>query len=151
LPQMPHLDELDGDFTIKELYRAAKDLKHHKAPGEDNITAEWMKKLLPIDSENDGDYPSKMAQVVWRLLNTIWREGHVPSCWRRTSLVTMLKKGDPLEMNNYRGISLLPMPFKLLLIMITTRIEKCLEKRGLLALNKLASGNQRSVRGKWQQ
>jgi len=36
-------------------------------------------------------------------------------------------------MDNYRGISLLPMPFKILLIMVTTRIEKYLEKRGILA------------------
>jgi len=51
---MPHMDELDGDFTIKELYDAVRKLKHHKAPGEDNITAEWMKKLLPMDSEENG-------------------------------------------------------------------------------------------------
>ena len=131
---LPHLTELDGDFTIKELFAATRKLKLHKAPGEDNITAEWIKKLLPYDSDGDnGDFPSRMAQVMWKLLNAIWREGHIPSCWRRTSLVTILKKGDPLEMDNYRGISLLPMPFKLLLIMITTRIEQCLEAKGLLA------------------
>jgi hypothetical protein len=79
------------------------------------------------------DFPSKMAQVVWKLLNAIWKSGRIPSCWRRTSLVTILKKGDPLEMDNYRGISLLPMPFKVLLIMVTTRIERCLEAHGLLA------------------
>jgi len=89
---MPHMDELDGDFTIKELYDAVRKLKHHKAPGEDSTTAEWMKKLLPMDPEENGSYPSTMAQVVWRLLNAIWREGHIPLCWRRTSLVTILKK-----------------------------------------------------------
>jgi len=71
---------------------------------------------------------SKVTQVVWILFNAIWREGHISFCWRRTSLVTILKKGDTLEMDNYRGISLLRMPFKILLIMVTTRIEEeCLE------------------------
>ena len=133
---LPHRVELDADFTIKEMNAAVKKLKLHKAPGEDNITAEWMKKMLPYFNSGDDDvtdFPSKMAQVVWKLLNAIWKSGHIPSCWRRTSLVTILKKGDPLEMDNYRGISLLPMPFKVLLIMVTTRIERCLEAHGLLA------------------
>jgi hypothetical protein len=77
---LPHLTELDRDFTLKELYQAVRKLKLHKAPGEDNVVAQWMKKLLPYGEEGDSDYPSKMAQVVWKLLNAIWREGHIPSC-----------------------------------------------------------------------
>ena len=47
---------------------AVKKLKLHKAPGEDNITAEWMKMLPYFNSGDDDvtDFPSKMAQVVWK-------------------------------------------------------------------------------------
>ena len=51
--------------------------------------------MFQVDEEdvpyfNSGDvtdFPSKMAQVVWKLLNAIWKSGYIPSCWRRTSLV----------------------------------------------------------------
>ena len=105
---LPHRVELDADFATKEMNAAVKKLKLSKALGEDSTAAEWVKKMLPYFSSGDGggvaDFPSKVAQVVWKLLNAIWKSGHVPSRWRRTSLVTVLKKGDPLEINSYRGI-----------------------------------------------
>jgi len=61
-----------------------------------------------------------------------------------------IEEGDPLEMDNCRGISLLPMPFKILLIMVTTRIEKCLEKRGILTRERLDSGGRKNVLDRWR-
>jgi len=130
---VPRTGELGGDFTAKELYEAVRKLKHHKAPGEGNVAAERTRKLLPTDPNENGGYPSTVAQVVWRLLNAVRREGHVPLRWSKTSLVSALKKGGPLEVDNCRGVSLLPTPFKVLPTAVTTRVEKCLEKRGTLA------------------
>ena len=86
---------MSTDFTLKEMYDGARKLKRHKAPGEDQIVAEWMKMLLPFNEEGDDDFPNKMAQVLWKLLNAIWRGEYVPTCWRTTSLVSIFKKGDP--------------------------------------------------------
>ena len=44
---LPHLQELDVPLSKKELYSAALHLKSNKAPGEDGIPAEWLKKLCP--------------------------------------------------------------------------------------------------------
>ena len=147
---LPHLAELDDFFTIKELYRATLSLKNYKAPGEDGITAEWMKMLLPpwlakvggIAALNDGDWeekwgeeegPSKMALVVLGTINRVWEAEYVPKKWRVAELVNVFKKGDPMEMDNYRGISLMPMELKVMTIMMTERVMRVLEAKGLLA------------------
>jgi len=48
-------------------------------------------------------------------------------------LVSIHKKGDPADMDNYRDISLIPVPFKLLLTMITIRVQKAMEQAGFRA------------------
>jgi hypothetical protein len=147
---MPHLSDLDDPFTIKELYRATLRLKNYKAPGEDGITAEWMKMLLPPwlakvgglaaleeddweEAWGEDEGPSKMALVVLGTINRVWEEEYVPQGWRVAELVNVFKKGDPLVMDNYRGISLMPLELKVLTIMMTARIMRVLEAKGLLA------------------
>jgi len=48
-------------------------------------------------------------------------------------VVSIHKKGDPTDMDNYRGISFMSVPLKLLLIILTYRIAGGLEDEGLLA------------------
>lgn len=60
--------------------------------------------------------PSSMAKVVLGLLNTVWVQQYIPTCWKTASLVSIFKKGDPLDMDNYRGISLMPVILKILTI-----------------------------------
>ena len=48
-------------------------------------------------------------------------------------MISIHKKGDPMDMDNYRGISLMSVPLKLLLIILTYRLARTLERKGLLA------------------
>jgi hypothetical protein len=133
--KLAHLTNLDKDFCMDEVLDAARHLQDHKAPGEDGIVGEWMKAVLYMKKEpgeKEGK-PSAMARVLLGLFNDIWRMGYIPSCWRRATVVSIHKKGDPTEMDNYRGISLMPVPLKLLLIILTYRLVRELEKKGLLA------------------
>lgn len=148
---MPHLGELDEPISKEELYRAALHLKSNKAPGEDGIPAEWLKKLLPPALATAGgaaamgqegweeryegvEGPSHLARVMLALLNQVWQTQHIPACWRRAWLVSIYKgKGDALEMDNYRGISLMAVPLKMLLVILARRLEGTLSERGLLA------------------
>ena len=113
---LPHLTSLDKEFSMGELLEAASHLQDHKAPGEDGIVGEWMKALTHMDQtsgqEGEGE-PSAMAYVVLGLFNAIWEQGYIPSSWRRATVISIHKKGDPTDMDNYRGISLMPVPLKL--------------------------------------
>jgi hypothetical protein len=40
-------------------------------------------------------------------IKQVWDTGHAPADWKRSLLVALLKKGDPTDLSNYRGISLL--------------------------------------------
>ena len=78
--------------------------------------------------------PSHLARVLLGLLNKVWETQHVPACWRRASLVSIYKeKGDALEMDNYRGISLMAVPLKMLLTVLAKRLEGTLSRKGLLS------------------
>jgi len=79
--------DVDGSCHLDELYRATSKLPNNKAPGEDGIIAELMKKILTFRRENESlSSASRMATIVLRLLNHIWRTA---------------------AMDNYRGISLI--------------------------------------------
>ena len=146
---LPHLSSLDATFTMEELYRATLSLKNYKAPGEDGISAEWLKHLLPPRLAKIGglaameepdweakwgeeDGPSLMARVILGVINRVWEGGHIPECWRVAELVSVFKKGDPLCMDNYRGISLMPVVLKVKTIMMVQRIQHAVESKNLL-------------------
>ena len=74
-----------------------------------------------------------MASVLLGLYNAIWKTQYIPVCWRTAAVISLLKKGDPLDMDNYRGISLIPVPLKVLICMATQRLTQCLEEKGFLS------------------
>ena len=74
-----------------------------------------------------------MARLVLGILNKVWSEHYIPKCWRVAELVSIHKKDDPMDMNNYRGISLMPVALKLLTIIMAERLQRTLSERGLLA------------------
>jgi len=55
------------------------------------------------------------------LLNRIWN-GHSPNFWNKVSIVSVPKKGDLSDCNNYRGISLINNIIKILSKIVATRI-----------------------------
>jgi hypothetical protein len=131
----PHLESLDVDFEMDELLKATARLRDHKCPGEDGIVGEWMKAML--HGESGDDTPSVMAQVVLRLFNTVWRSNYIPKCWREAVVISLHKKGDPMDMDNYRGISLMAVPLKVLLLMLTHRIERTLERNSVYPVDRI--------------
>ena len=49
-----------------------------------------------------------------RIIQNVWRTERVVEEWKMSTIVPLLKKGDVEVCDNYRGISLLSIPSKVL-------------------------------------
>jgi len=96
------------DLNSTEIEEALSQLKNDPAPGEDGITSEMIKleglmsKCLPI--------------------------GNIPRTWQNAQVILLHKKGNKLDLSNFRPISLLPHPYKLLTKILTNRITRKLDE-----------------------
>ena len=83
------------DITSEVVFNKIIKLKDSKAPGDDGIIPEFLKKL---------------ASVISQPLAIIFRksvaEGVVPQEWKRANITPVFKKGSRSDPGNYRPVSL---------------------------------------------
>ena len=103
--------------TIEEIMKQIKILKNNKAPGEDKITRELLKTM-------GGD----LIEYIHRLVGLIWRKEVIPKEWRTALVCPIHKKGDRQLCNNYRGIALLNVAYKILSYCLLDRIKPWAEE-----------------------
>ena len=106
------LEEAPSEEEVAEKIRK---LKNFKAGGPDDITAEAIKWACE---------EKRALSEMHDLLGEIWRTGEVPKEWGESVMVPLLKKGDPTNCDNYRGIALLSICGKVLTRIIADRIQK---------------------------
>lgn len=97
--------------TAEEIQDIISKLKNNKASGEDEIYAEFIKK--------------GGQELVFRtthLIQQIWERETIPDEWRVALITPILKKNDPLICDNYRGISLLNVTYKIMSILLLNRL-----------------------------
>ena len=71
--------EITEDLTMDEVRQALGSLKQRAAPGRDGLTAEMISR-------------EGLVEFWWVLFNWSWRNGMVPSEWRRGVMVPVPKK-----------------------------------------------------------
>lgn len=110
------MDDIEGEDVgnpeIWEVEEAIKSLKNNKAPGEDLINAELLK--------YGGDY---LVREVHSLIEKVWQEEQMPNDWNMALICPIHKKGAKTERQNYRGISLLNVTYKVMSKIIAKRME----------------------------
>lgn len=95
-----------------EIEEAIKTLKKRKSPGVDNITSE----LVQAGGVS-------MVDQLHNICNRIWSTGTWPTPWTKSLIITIPKKGNLQKCNNYRTISLICHPSKVLLRIILNRLK----------------------------
>ena len=91
-------------------------MKSTKAAGINNVSAELYKIL---EDEN--------AKFLKRLFDKIWAQERVPDEWLKGIIVKLPKKGDLMDCNNWRGITLLVVASKIFARGIFERTQGSLE------------------------
>ena len=85
--------------------------------GKDSINPE----LLKVD-------PEITVEMLYPLLEKIWKEEKVHEEWEEGLIIKILKKEDLANCNNWRGITLLSTPSKILTTVILNRIQDTVEQ-----------------------
>ena len=121
-PVLPSATEGDTSkvypFSEGEYNKGVAALKNNKAAGRDDILVEQLKHLGP-----------KAHKWLLTMLNICFMENKIPTIWRQSKIIAMLKPGkDSSIPKNYRPISLLCHTYKLYERMILNRIAPTIEQ-----------------------
>ena len=117
--QPNEIDVSDECITRQEIKQALKNMKNGKAAGMDSITTE----LLKADIETT-------ACVLEDLFRAVWESEEIPEDWNCGLIVKLPKKGNLTDCGNWRGITLLSVPAKVMGRVIITRLYDAVD--GLL-------------------
>ena len=111
-------ESLDSPPIMKEEVEAAiRHLKAGKSPGVDNIPSEL------ITSGGDGTVSALAA-----LCQKIWEQKKWPEEWTQSLVIPLPKKGNLRKCQNYRTISLISHPSKVMLRIILNRLKSKAEE-----------------------
>ena len=85
-------DNFNCRFTMEELVNAIRDIPGEKATGADEVHNKFLKNL-----------PEHTMVELLGLINRSWRRGEVPSAWKHSLVIPILKHGKPAsDPNSYR-------------------------------------------------
>lgn len=118
---------LNGAITWVELNRVLRKMRAGTAPGCDGIPTEFYRLAIGVQESVVPD--SLFGSILLRVCNWLLDKGEIPGTWNEAWVVSIFKKGDPKNMDNYRGISLLVVLVKLVTLVITIRLRDALENQ----------------------
>jgi len=103
-------EPLAPEPSASEVELAIDKLKSHKSPGTGQIPAELIKaggRTIYLE--------------IHKLIISILKKEKLPEEWKESIIIPIHKKGDKTDCNNYRGISLLPITYKILSNILLSR------------------------------
>lgn len=113
------LDTLE--FSINDVRDAISQCKNNKSPGIDLITNELIK--------NGGD---GMVMSLFNLFKRLTKLECIPDEWNKGIIIPIFKKGDQMDLNNYRGITLTSCISKVYNRIISQTVSKFVEDNNIL-------------------
>ena len=123
---VPHIGEeslniLNADITKEEVDWALQHVRKEGTPGKDGISATMMCSVA-------------LNRVWTTLFNLCWKNGLVPSLWKKSIIIPVPKKRGrgPCVTDNFRGISLTSVVYKVLCTILNRRLSLIAEEDGLI-------------------
>jgi hypothetical protein len=110
---------MNADLTLEEVKVALEGLPNHKAVGADGYSNEVLKALGP--------------EALHGVLSRLWDKGISADTFNLAVIHPLHKPGDPTDLGNSRGISLLSCVSKLYESLLKTRLEAFLEGSNAIA------------------
>ena len=107
---------LDVPITPEEVSRAIKEATPNKSPGLDGLPAELWKNL------------NEIAKPLAELFNEWMTLGEIPASCKEGLVTLLFKKGDPLDVRNYRPITLLNSVLKILTKALNNRLKTVMDE-----------------------
>ena len=105
-----------------EVYNVVKSINVSKSSGLKNISSFVVKEVFTI-----------LIEQVTHLFNMTISSSIFPECWKDALVIPIPKTGNLTKVQNYRPISLLPLPGKLLEKLIHSQLSNHLEDIGYLS------------------
>jgi hypothetical protein len=99
-----------------EIKKAILSIKLNKAPGIDGLMVEILKADLDT-----------MVEMLHTVLIKVWESETLPEDWNTGCIIPLPKKGDLSVCDNWRGITLLRVPSKILTHIIMNRLKPVIE------------------------
>eukprot|EP00833_Pecoramyces_ruminatium_P003122 jgi/Orpsp1_1/1177154/evm.model.c7180000060391.1 len=112
--------DINQEISRDEIQKAILSIPNFKASGPDGIPIEFFKAMVYQDNPNDNSNVG--YNFLFLLFNRIW-DGDFPKSWNNASIVSIPKKGDLTDCNNYRGISLINNGIKIISKIAASRIS----------------------------
>ena len=129
ISQQAPLPDCDSCFTWPEVCEFLSTADTNKASGISGMSLSWLQVCL--DSKVDGVFPdtptTDMGMVLCNMLNSMWISGSIPTPLLRSLVVSIHKKGNPDNFDNYRPISLVESILKIISSLVAKRLATQLE------------------------
>ena len=125
----------DCEFTYNnQKYYSSEQALHHIRADENN-QPELAADILKTKSSILKDALITLISEFKFILNLSFAQGNFPDKWKLAQITPLPKEGDPTVCNNYRPISLLPLPGKIAERIVHTRLITYFETNSFLNKN----------------
>jgi sorting nexin-29 len=124
IPSVEHSENLENEVkeqrepSIEDVKQAIKRINNNRALGPDNINGDFIK----IDE-------LELIKKIHEFMSKAWKQEKLPEEWEEgLTCPVYYKKGDPLDCQNYRGITLLNTAHKVVSNILYERLKPHVEK-----------------------
>ena len=119
---VPNNDSIQDFYTdYEQVHKLCREIDITKSAGLDNMSSKFLKDAFLV----------LVPQLVY-IFNLSLHSGCFPNEWKIAKVVPLLKGGDRGDVGNYKPISLLPVPGKMLERIVHTHVSSFLENTNVL-------------------